>query len=823
MQLQRKYKTISILATAVFVAGMFAFRTPARAEGGGRAELLRVLQALAEIRSGVSGREAPGEDGLCMPQLPDTVNRSARNRQAEPEDPASGPQRDSLSGTGPAVSDTLKSRVRDTLNLAGDTLGRQELLREIESDLLLKHRLDSLLDTGMDSTSALLIMADPEAFVPDTLPQKILTAKELKKIYRDSVRAYKDSVIRATPRLLDTYLFPDSVIYRRMFVWKADPYLNRPEVVNPDTTYNENFSDYPYMRKDVNAVTLGVSGSPVQFFNYFKREELDIFPFASPYLSYSYTPQTMRFYNVKSPYTELAYWGTLFANKQKEETNVEFLHTQNFTPAFNFNILYKRYGGAGILEKEKTDNRTLAFTANYLGKRYVMQGGYIFNRIKRTENGGISDLSMFLDTIVDARTIPVALQDAKSQVRRNTVFITQSYGIPFRIFKRDTLGYGEGTMAYVGHSGEFSTYSRYYTDVIGTGDEAGRALYGDRFFINPTTSADSVRVMQLENKFFLRLQPWAREAIVSKLDAGVGFQYLSLFGFEPGYFLAGNRNRHQGNLYVYFGASGQFKRYFSWEGFGRYNLAGYYANDFAIDGQVRFSAYPLEEGIHLTGKIHVSQKRPNYFYNHYYSNHYIWDNDFAKTTETRIEGKLEIPHWKLEAFFGYSLLADNVYFDTLGMAVQNNEPMSILTACVQKNFRAWKFHFDNQVLFQLSSRQEVVPLPKLALRLRYYLQLPVVKDVLTAQLGVEGTFNTKYYMPAYSPALGLFHNQDEMKLGNNPYLDVFVNLQWKRASIFVKYVNAAQDWPKSNYFSAYPYLKPQTAFKLGIHWPFYIK
>ena len=177
----------------------------------------------------------------------------------------------------------------------------------------------------------------------------------------------------------------------------------------------------------------------------------------------------------------------------------------------------------------------------------------------------------------------------------------------------------------------------------------------------------------------------------------------------------------------------------------------------------------------------------------------------------------------MELFFGYSLLKNNIFLDSLGNAAQNGEAMSVMTAYLRKDFRLWKFHLDHKILFQLSSKNEIVPLPKLALNLRYYLEAPLVKNVLTAQLGVEATFNTKYNVPAYSPAVGLFYNQQSEEYGENPYLDVFVNLQWKRASIFIKYVNAAQNWPESDYFSACRYLKPQTALKFGVHWPFYVK
>lgn len=661
-------------------------------------------------------------------------------------------------------------------------------------------------------------------------PPKVLTAKELKQLEKEKKWAYKDSVIRSTPRILETYFFPDSTIYRRMFMWEAGTYFNTPKEIKPDTTFNTNYTELPAERNDVGATTLGVAGSAIQYYDYFKRKDLDIFPFFAPYLPYTYTPENMPFYNVKTPYTELAYWGTLFANKQKEETNIKFLHTQNILPALNLSILYQRFGASGILQNEKTDNRTLAITGNYLGKRYVAQGGYIYSGVKRKENGGITDPSMVLDTIVDARIIPVALSDANTRLKKNTVFITQSYGIPFKFLqrkdslgRRDSIGLGEGTMAYIGHYGEFSTYTKSYKDNITLTDTIGRNLYNNNFFINPTQTADSSRVMRLENRFFIRIQPWSKDGIISKIDGGIGYQYLSIYGFNPNFFLEGNKNKSQSNLYVYFGAQGKFKKYFSWDGLGQYSFAGYNINDFSVDGKIKFSTYPFSGGIHLDAGIHISGKRPNFFFENYYSNHYIWDNNFNKTTTTKIEGRLTIPKYKFEVFFGYALLNNNIYFNEQAMPTQNSDPMSIMTAYIKKDFKLWKFHMNNQVLFQLSSKDEVVPLPKLALNLRYFFQFNLVKEVLDVQLGVNATFNTKYYAPAYSPALGMFHNQNLEKIGDNPYLDAFINLQWKRASIFVKYINAAQNWPTSDYFSAYRYLRPQTALKFGIHWPFYIK
>jgi hypothetical protein len=116
-----------------------------------------------------------------------------------------------------------------------------------------------------------------------------------------------------------------------------------------------------------------------------------------------------------------------------------------------------------------------------------------------------------------------------------------------------------------------------------------------------------------------------------------------------------------------------------------------------------------------------------------------------------------------------------------------------------------------------------MPLPLVALNLRYYLQFDVVKNAMQMQIGANAWYTTKWYAPAYNPVIGVFHNQEKEKYGNCPYIDVFANVQWKRVSLFVKAENMNMGWPmkKSDYFTADGYIRTQRAFKFGITWPFW--
>ena len=783
---------------------------------------------------------------------------------------------DSLKETDPfffkyyiAVKDSAtRAHVRDSLIAAGDTL---ELLR---LDSLYIKDSTEIAKARFDAWYAGLSRKERKKYDAEQALPALMAASRRKLEIKDSIRAHKDSVIEATPRILETFAFPDSMHYKRIVTWRHDrDFHNMVDLRDQwvDTSYNFNFYDYPFMKKDVGATWLGVAGSPTEVYNYFKREKNQDAIFFTPYQIWSFTPETLPNYNTKTPYTELAYWGTLFANKEKEESNIKILTTQNITPELTLTLQYTNFCGSGMHRREDLSYRTLAIATNYTGKKYLMHAGFIYNRIEKSENGGLADRSMIRDTTVDAREIEVYLKDAGSKLRTNTVYLDQSYRIPFNFIeqlkgrkerlaeqaRRDSIRasgdsvaiealkvkeeaelaasaqdttsvHADITSAFIGHSSEFAVFRRSYTDKIATSDTYGREFFNDRFYLNPTTSQDSMRVMRVENKVFMRLQPWKSDGIVSKLDVGLGDKVLNLYSFRPGDYLSGPSNVTQNSVYVYAGANGQYDKYLKWNASGKYNFLGHEINDFDINANVNINLYPFRKDkkspLSITAHFETSLTEPNYYDQHLYTNHFVWNNSFSKISTTKVEGSLAIPRWKMDASFGYALLSNNIYYDNEGIVRQNTSPMSIISATLRKDFTLWKFHLDHRVLFQYSSRPEIVPLPLLALNLRYYLQFDVVKNVMQMQIGANGLYTTTWYAPAYNPVVGVFHNQHERQYGNCPYIDAFVNVQWKRVSLFVKVVNVNMGWPckKIDYFSADGYINTQRAFKFGISWPFWI-
>ena len=788
---------------------------------------------------------------------------------------------DSLKETDPffykyyvAVKDsTTRREVRDSLLMAGDTL---ELMR---LDSLYIKDSTEVAQAKHAAWYASLSRKERKRYDAELALPGLIAESNRKMAIKDSIKNRRDSIIQATPRVLETFAFPDSLHYKRIVTWTHDRDFHEIKGLrdqSTDSSFNYNFHDYNFYRDDLNASWLGVIGSPVQLYDYFKRPDTNNEIYYAPYQIYSYTPETLPQFNTKTPYTELCYWGTLFANTEKEESNIKLLTTQNITPELNFTLQYTRNGSRGMLRNEDTDNRTAVIGANYIGKKYLMHTGFIYNRVLRGENGGVIDESWIRDTLVDAREIEVYLNDARTSLKKNTVFLDQTYRIPFTFLDKDVrarkkeeriyaahrdsiMASGDSiaiavfmeedalrtermarideqadslktdiTTAFIGHSSEYTVVRKTYDDKITSSDAAAREFFGDRFYLNPTTSHDSLRVMRLENKVFIRLQPWKSDGMISKLDVGLGDKLLNYYTILPDSYITGGSNAVFNSVYLYAGAQGQYDKYLQWNAKGQYTFLGHEINDFGIEGNVSFNAYPFRRArkspLTLNAHFETTLKEPDYYQQHMLTNHYRWDNDFGKISTTKLEASVSVPRWKLYGSFGYGLLSNNIYYNNEGIASQNTSAMSVISANLHKDFQLWKFHLENRATLQFSSNQNVMPLPLLALNLRWYFQFDVVKNVMKMQIGANGLYTTKWYAPAFNPVVGVFHNQTEREYGNCPYIDAFVNIQWKRVSLFVKAINVNMGWPNkdTDYFTAAGYIAPQRAIKFGIKWPFWV-
>ena len=125
---------------------------------------------------------------------------------------------------------------------------------------------------------------------------------------------------------------------------------------------------------------------------------------------------------------------------------------------------------------------------------------------------------------------------------------------------------------------------------------------------------------------------------------------------------------------------------------------------------------------------------------------------------------------------------------------------------------------------QLSSKEEILPLPLLNVYSNLYLKFVYAK-VLKIQIGADARYFSSYYAPDYAPALEQYFVQEgehKVQVGGYPFINVYANFHLKQVRFYVMYYHVTQGlFENSNSFLAPHYPVNPRMFKLGLSWNFW--
>ena len=273
---------------------------------------------------------------------------------------------------------------------------------------------------------------------------------------------------------------------------------------------------------------------------------------------------------------------------------------------------------------------------------------------------------------------------------------------------------------------------------------------------------------------------------------------------------------------------------------GETTLAGDAMGEFRLNGNANFNFNFLGDTISLQTKGSITNQLPPFILRHYHSQHLWWDNNgLSKEMRTRIEGILTAK--KLGTYLGigvenvknYTYLALNGNSDTSSGTTtwyhntgvfQNTDNIQIINATLKQNIHIKALHWDNEITYQKSSNQDILPLPDISLYSNIYLKGSLVKNVLKAELGADVKYFTKYYAPDYSPAIANFtlqNPENKIEIGNYPIINAYVNVEWKHTRFYIMFYHINCGSGSREYFLAPHYPINPRMLKLGISWNFY--
>ena len=166
-------------------------------------------------------------------------------------------------------------------------------------------------------------------------------------------------------------------------------------------------------------------------------------------------------------------------------------------------------------------------------------------------------------------------------------------------------------------------------------------------------------------------------------------------------------------------------------------------------------------------------------------------------------------------------MTNYVYLDQNVTPHQYTDALTVLSGHISKELRLRNWITTFYAAAQQIAPDTILQLPAVIGKLTLCYDVVLFKKALHAQIGISGTYQSEWYQDAYMPALRAFYLQKRYISGNYPYLDAFVNLNIKRARLFIKYEHFNAGLMNYNYMMVADYPQADAALKFGISWMFF--
>lgn len=629
----------------------------------------------------------------------------------------------------------------------------------------------------------------------------------------------------------------------KLYMWRLSETLGNRTIIPADTA-NLNFQNTNLVEGMYGHYNyLGNLGSPRMSRIFFERRDNEPTIFMEPFSSFFVRPDEVKFTNSNVPFTNLTYYKAGNKVNGEERFKSYFSVNVNKRLAFGFNIDYLY--GRGYYQNQSTSNFNAGIFASYIGNKYQMQAVYNNFTMKMNENGGIQD-DRYITRPEDmaegkkeyeSTTIPVKLEQTSNKNKDFYVYLTHRYRLGFtretttvedakspkRAVANDSVPLAKNTIIteeFVPVTSFIHTMKVERARHKFSSAKETEGQYPNAYF-NEVASRDSTTAFSVKNVFGIALLEGFNKYAKAGLTAYISHKFsryelmdtLSRTNFdEQEIFVGGELAKQQGKT-LHYNVNGEV------------GIMDKALGQFRVNADLDLNFRLWKDTVNFYARGYVSNTLPSFYMRHYHSNHYYWDNEnMDKEFRTRVEGELNISRWKTNLRAGVENIKNYTYFNQNAMPAQESGNIQVLSATLKQDFRLGILHLDNEVTWQKSSNETVLPLPQLSLYHNLYLLAKIAKKVLTVQLGADVRYFTKYNAPAYTPAIQQFHLQaadDQVEIGGYPIVNVYANLHLKRTRIFAMMYHVNAGMGKGNYFLVPHYPINPRLFKIGISWNFY--
>lgn len=511
----------------------------------------------------------------------------------------------------------------------------------------------------------------------------------------------------------------------------------------------------------------------------------------------------IRYYDVKTPTTTFIYH-----NAMRNGGELQSTYTQNIGKTFNFAIEYQGLRSQGLYNRSLSSSNNTIFSGHFLSKnkKYEFFAHYIHQNINSEENGGISDLSLFLggDKRFDNRlnlAVNLGNSDSRFSYRRYyfshefTPFDPEKY--PFRV--RHTI-YHQGNKYYFIQNNLEPYYS------TGNLMIPNSLLTARKFSEN---LSNTISLLFDKEKF--------------KLEAGIRYQNLK-FGIND-VLISALPNLPKVYSENRFGAVGNLKIKL-WQKFDISSNAEY-SNGKSFGNQIIFentASFEPAIGYKAEAFLNLYSSAPGFNFLMNYSPIANFNYDFTgfKNQSTlEMGGKIQLKYFNSNVFLKQFRIENYTYIDQNHQPQQSSSSVNISQLGGEATFDYHHFHLNSRVLFQSTlTNKNLFPTPNFIGRFALYWQDKAFKNAAELQAGIKVYYLTRFASREYFPVLNEFAlpGTSGYPIGGQPIADVFFNMKVKRMYFFIEGQQITTTFSQNKSFTAPYYPIYDFRLNLGIVW-----
>jgi hypothetical protein len=540
---------------------------------------------------------------------------------------------------------------------------------------------------------------------------------------------------------------------------------------------------------------------------------------------YRFNKDSVRYYQVIRPYTELFYSLGSGVNEQVFQGRFANSHKKNIL----YGVEFRRINSRGTYSNQRAlDNGfNLYGIYNSPNKRFNIQTDLIYNSFQVNENGGLARDVFFRDTTFFTPTLaPVKLSNAHLYYDEIQWFLKGSYNVGPKYKERVNDSTEKKILLPVfkiSYQFDLNRSKYYYEDL-----KVDSPYYGNYFGIGDTLRYRT-NYLKIGNevRFDFNAKKLTSDSTYRELNLlmGAALHMDNYFMYE---FRA---NSQFTNLYVsgYLKSNPALNSRLLYKAAVTYYFAGYNLNDLQLEGQLGID---LHKAGKLTAEASYQLRQSDWIYHSFKTDSgtngqplvstFSYRNDFPKMSAIKFGGNYLVDKIGVQVSAYNYILKNYFYFSAPDKPAYESNAINVLILSFSNRFGIKGFHIDNDVWFQKAAGSDVIRLPLFATKHSVYYETKIFKKVLWFALGVDLRYYTPFNTNGYFPLTGQFYTQNDQQMKFYPVLDVFLNVKVKSLRVFLTGTNLSSLFgPQKGYYTAYYYPAPNAGFKFGAAWRFF--